>query len=420
MSSSPQAQRASTLVWGWAAFAWSVLILISVPMARGLQGWVKATVGRQAYLVVVLVLLALAVMGGAVAVWRACGRDAWRRLPWLLISGGVAATYAWHLRHSPEEALHFVEYGVLGLLLFRALRHRVADFAVFPAALLLGTAFGMVDECVQWLVPGRFWDLRDVFVDGLAVGLALVGLAGGLRPPELSRRPGRRTLRCLCGLAAAMALFLGLALSNTPPRTVALGRLVPPLGYLVDYGAVMTEYGFLHQVPGVGGLYSRLSWDELLEQDTGRAGEVARILDGYPSTDDYKLFLRDYPPFGDPFVHELRVHLFRRDRYLERLASEQISDAERRRMATTAWAEDALLDACCSVTVAASSYALSSETWEPYEALIDADGAYVSAVSSHLIRRFRAWQAWGLIGMLWVALLAIVIRPTIPWCPPSP
>jgi len=404
----------------WAVLVWGLVILISVPLARELQGWVKATVGRQAYLVVVLVVLILAVVVGSAAVWRARGRDAWRRLPWLIISGGVGVAYTWHLRHSPEEALHFVEYGVLGMLLFRALRHRLADFAVFPAVLLLGTTFGMVDECVQWLVPGRFWDLRDVFVDGLAIGLAMVGLAGGMHPPELSRPPRGRSLRWLCGLAAAMALFLGLALSNTPPRTVALGRIIPPLGYLVDYGAVMTEYGYLHAVQGVGGLYSRLSWDELLDQDTSRAGEVARILDGYPSTDDYKLFLRDYPPFGDPFVHELRVHLFRRDRYLERLATEQLSDAEQRRMATTAWAEDMLLDACCSVTVAASSYVLPSETWEPYEALILRDDAYVSAVSSHLIRRFRAWQAWGVIGVLWVVLFVVVIRPTTRRRPPSP
>ncbi len=70
--------------------------------------------------------------------------------------------------------------------------------------------------------------------------------------------------------------------------------------------------------------------------------------------------------------------------------------------------------------MAASSYALPSETWEPYGALIERDGAYVSAVSSHLIRRFRLWQAWGLIVLLWAALAAIVTRPTILRRPPSP
>ncbi len=404
----------------WAAFAWGVVIIASVPVARALQDLVRVTVGRQAYLVVVMLVLALAVAAAAWVTVRSQGRDAWRRLPWLACSGAVCAAYAWRLRHAPEEALHFVEYGVLGLLLYRALRHHIADRAVFPAAVLLGAAFGLVDEGVQWLVPGRFWDLRDVFVDGLAVTLALVALAGGQRPPELARGPDPRSVRWLCGLAAALLLAVGLALSNTPPRTVALGRVIPPLSYLVDYGAVMTEYGYLHPVEGVGGLYSRLSWEELRGEDRRRAARVARILDGYPSTPDYQLFLRDYPPFGDPYTHELRVHLFRRDRYLARLAAERLPIAERRRMATTAWAEDALLQACCGATLAASGYALPVETWLPHEADIERDGAYVSAVSGHLIVRFRLWQAWGLIGLLWGLLGVVATRSTSRRHPPSP
>lgn len=404
----------------WAAFAWGVVIIASVPVARVLQDAVRASLGRQAYLVVVLVVLALALAAGAWATWRSIGPRAWRRLPWLGVSGAVCAGYVWHLRHAPEEALHFVEYGVLGLLLYRALRSRLPDLAVFPAALLIGTAFGMVDELIQWLVPGRFWDLRDVFVNALAIALALVALAGGMRPAELTRRPAARSVRWLCGLTAALGLAIGLALSNTPPRTLALGRLVPPVSYLVDYGAVMTEYGYLHRVEGVGGLYSRLSWEELQAQDGQRASQLARILDGYPGAADYRLFLRDYPPFGDPLAHELRVHLFRRDRFLERLAGPGLSSSERRRLATTAWAEDALLQACCGATVAASSYALPDETWAPYEELIDRDGGYVSGVSSHLIVRFRLWQAWAVLGVLWVGLGLVATRSTTPRRPPTP
>lgn len=390
----------------WAAFAWGLVILCSVPVARTLQDLVSRTVGRQAYLVVVMASLALAVLVGAWATWRALGSLLWRRLPWLLLSGGICAGYAWHLRHAPEEALHFIEYGVLGLLLFRALRHRLPDRGVFVAVLLLGTLFGVLDELIQWFVPGRFWDLRDVFVNALAITLALVALAGSLRPPELTVRPTARSVGLLCFMATFLLCALGVALSNTPPMVQAFGRAVPAFSYLVDYGSIMTEYGHLHRVDGVGRLYSRLSWEELLEQDRSRAGEVARVLDGYPGRDDYRIFLRDYPPFGDPYTHELRVHLFRRDRYLERLGGEPLPAAERRRLATTAWAEDALLDACCSMTIAASSYALPPETWDEHEEHIDRDGSYVSGVSSHLIVRFGLRQAWWVIGGLTLVLLA--------------
>ncbi len=420
MSVDPREQPSRSRGPFWAVFAWGVVILVSVPMARALQDAVRDSVGRQAYLVVVMVLLGLAVLAGAWATWRALGKGLWRRLPWLLVAGGGCAAYSWHLRHAPEEALHFIEYGVLGLLLFRALRHHLPDRSVFLAALLIGTAFGVFDELVQWLVPGRFWDLRDVFVNGVAVTLALLALGGGMRPPELARRPAARSVRWLCGLTAGLLLLIGLALLNTPPRTVALGRLIPPIDYLIDYGAVMTEYGYRHPVQGVGQLYSRLSWDELLSQDRERAAEVGRILDGYSDREDYGIFLRDYPPFGDPYTHELRVHLFRRDRYLERLAAPDLPASERRRLATTAWAEDQLLQACCAATVAASSYALPPGTWEPWAEHIQRDGSYVSGVSSHLIVRFRAWQAWLVIGLLWLALGVIATRSTIRRRSPSP
>ncbi len=411
--------RSAPRAW-WAAFCWGVVILCTVPLARPLQDLVSRTIGRQAYLVVVLVILALALLAGGLAIRRALGPVAWRRLPWLLGSGAICGAYTWHLRHAPEEALHFVEYGVLGLLLFRALRCRLSDRSVFPAVLLVGALFGVLDEFVQWLVPGRFWDLRDVFVNALAITLALVALAGAVRPPELSRRPSPRSVRWLCGAAATLLLLVGLSLSNTPPRLVTLVRVLPPLSYLVDHGSVMTEYGQLHAVEGVGRLYSRLSWPELQEQDRRRSVEVARILDGYSDIDDYRVFLRDYPPYGDPFTHELRVHLFRRDRYLERLDDPGLSQAERRRLASTAWAEDRLLRACCAATIAASGYALPAAAWEPHRAFIDAGGDYTSAVSSHLIVSFRPWQAWAVIGLLLAGLLALATRPTSPRRPPAP
>jgi hypothetical protein len=404
----------------WAAFAWGLLILVSVPLARALQDRVVERLGRQAYLVAVLLALGLALLWGAGALRRRLGSAFWRRLPWLLLSGGACAAWAWQLRRAPEEALHLLEYGVLGLLLFRALRHGMADRAVFPAALLLGTGFGVLDELVQWFVPGRFWDLRDVAVNAGAIGLGLLAYAGGVRPPELYRTPDPRSVRRLCGLAAVLSLVVGLALSNTPPRMVALFRALPALDYMVDYGAVMSEYGHLHRVPGVGSMYSRLDWEQLRAQDRRRSAEVARILDGYPGPDDYKLFLRDYPPFGDPFTHELRVRLFRRDRYLEWARDERRPEAERRRLASVAWAEERLAQACCEATVAASGYALSASSWRSLEPLIEPDEAYISAVSRHLFVRFRPWQAWLVIVSLWVGLAWLATRATTRRPPPSP
>ena len=121
--------------------------------------------------------------------------------------------------------------------------------------------------------------------------------------------------------------------------------------------------------------------------------------------------MRDYPPFGDSYTHEVRVHLFRRDRFLHRLATENPSESERARMATTAWREDRLLQACCGATLAASNYALVAESWEPHEPWIDREAPYISAVSGHLLVRVREWQVWGVVVLVW-ALLAALWRVT--------
>ncbi|MBD3871962.1 MAG: VanZ family protein, partial [Acidobacteria bacterium] len=57
----------------------------------------------------------------------------------------------------PEEAVHFLEYGVLGVLLFRALSTHIHDGSVFAAGALIGILVGIFDEIIQWFVPGRYW-----------------------------------------------------------------------------------------------------------------------------------------------------------------------------------------------------------------------------------------------------------------------
>ena len=60
------------------------------------------------------------------------------------------------------EAVHYVQYGTLSILLFRAFSHRVRDYSIYGAVILTGTLAGMVAETIQWLTPGRVFDLRDV------------------------------------------------------------------------------------------------------------------------------------------------------------------------------------------------------------------------------------------------------------------
>jgi VanZ family protein len=72
---------------------------------------------------------------------------------------------------SPEEKLHFLEYGAVGVLAFFAMPPRWVTPKRFAAAVLFTLAAG--DEGIQALLPNRHYDLRDVGFNALAGALAL-------------------------------------------------------------------------------------------------------------------------------------------------------------------------------------------------------------------------------------------------------
>jgi VanZ family protein len=77
------------------------------------------------------------------------------------------------LSHFSDKLMHFIAYGVLGLLPVLALESRPAAAAAVLAMVVLGFAL----EGVQALVPGRSFDLLDFAADNLGV---LSGAAFGL------------------------------------------------------------------------------------------------------------------------------------------------------------------------------------------------------------------------------------------------
>ena len=58
------------------------------------------------------------------------------------------------------ERLHFIEYAVLGLLISRAVNVRTLHEIIATCCLI--TLIGVLDEIVQWFLPNRVGDLRDV------------------------------------------------------------------------------------------------------------------------------------------------------------------------------------------------------------------------------------------------------------------
>ena len=63
------------------------------------------------------------------------------------------------------ERVHFIQNGLLGLLVSRA--YKISSFIMLLASGLFIMSVGLVDEIIQWFLPNRYGDIRDVVMNSL-------------------------------------------------------------------------------------------------------------------------------------------------------------------------------------------------------------------------------------------------------------
>jgi hypothetical protein len=168
-----------------------LLIYSSLYIARPVTEWL-----REANLLRLAVGAAFLVAAAWVGLALLRKRPGWR--VWMALAG-ISLGYVLLLSRFelPEERLHFLEYGIVGGLVYMALleRQRAASVksaepwgnrtGLWPAvvAVLITGAVGWIDEGIQEILPNRFYDLRDVAMNAAGGALAvlsiwIVGLAG--------------------------------------------------------------------------------------------------------------------------------------------------------------------------------------------------------------------------------------------------
>lgn len=107
------------------------------------------------------------------------------------------------------EKVHFIQYGFLALLLYRAARSS-GDLSMVAIPLLGALATGSLEEWVQWLVPLRVGEVMDVALNLYAGACGLV-LGWTLFPPVgFKSRLTVASLRQVGGFATAAVLSFGL------------------------------------------------------------------------------------------------------------------------------------------------------------------------------------------------------------------
>ncbi len=390
--------------WFYASI-WSMIIFITVPLARAIQSYVSERWGRDTFMYAVIITVIIVSSFALLKLRQRKRATTKKNYLWLVSVSAIFITYTIKLRRNPEEAIHFIQYGLLAVLVYRALTHRIADNGIYFVALLITAAIGMVDEALQWLTPQRIWGLSDIWLNTVAAALSLLMIAKGLSPGIIAGRPTAATVRMLYRTALCVVLLLAASLLNTPQRISSYVSKLPSLEFIVANSSVMVEYGYRYEHGETGVFRSRLAPDELRQTDKSRANEAAVQLDLLPAPSDYTEFLRRYTPFNDPFLHEVRVRLNRRDYYLRSAAEyrDRDSDEFRRRM-TIAHFENRIMEKYFPETLSQSSFVLPAETVSHMKenALIDTD--YESAVSKHLLTRVNERQ------VLWFSItLAILL-----------
>jgi len=88
----------------------------------------------------------------------------------------LAYIYGLVILQYPEEKIHFIEYGFLAYLTFRAIRIDIDKPVAYGYTFLIVSILGWIDEGIQYLLPNRYYQIEDVILNSVsgALGLFLV------------------------------------------------------------------------------------------------------------------------------------------------------------------------------------------------------------------------------------------------------
>lgn len=364
--------------WMWVALC-ILSIFIIVPIARSVRNFVEKHLSADFFGYSVICVVCIAFLTGIYLLWFRLKIRAFPNYLWFAVIACAYIFFTFKLWERPEEAVHFLEYGLLGLLLFHALRHHIHDKSVYLTAFLIGGLVGIFDEVLQWMIPRRIWDIRDIGLNALSCGLCQIAIWKGIRPKFTSSRVQPKSFRTLSYFIVIIMILLALSLSNTPARVGMYTEALPFLSFL-QKEEPMAEDIHKHRDPEIGIFYSRLTLEELKRIDTERAEEYGSILEEW-SKRNYGDFLKTFPGYARPFLHEMRVHIFRRNRRFWLSTQEDIPE-KRENHLFIAYKENLILEKYFGRTLEKSPDKWPQRRTRRIESEIDKSSFYRSPVSA--------------------------------------
>ena len=159
-------------LWTWALVV-VVTIYLTLGLTATLVGKVNGAVLAAAFFAC-LILVGVTIVTQGLRV-RPGGME-------MGVAVGIVVVYVLlGVRMAIPERSHLMEYGVLAVLVYEAISERVTNGRHVPlpavCAFLATSLIGVIDECIQAVLPSRVFDWRDIVFNVLAALAAVVGVA---------------------------------------------------------------------------------------------------------------------------------------------------------------------------------------------------------------------------------------------------
>lgn len=180
--------------WKW-VFGYTALLLLSLNQTRRFLDWLqdRNLSGLQG------IFLLLTIIGCVLFLLRRIRKTegGFTRSASLRLLGFLAL-YVFCMFASTNltvDRIHFVEYGILGILCFRAGDPRRGPARRVAYGMVAVFAIGFLDEVVQGFLAIRYYALRDITIDLLAGLLPMLGLLWLPIYPAQERQEGVEAIR---------------------------------------------------------------------------------------------------------------------------------------------------------------------------------------------------------------------------------
>ena len=205
----PGSKVNSVLIKRWIVLIiYSCIILFTLSIVRAIRDATVESLGPRGFAWIISSMFALC--GIYLAIWL-IRKKIYRspiRLLIILCTTGVYIFFILQLELAVER-LHYIEYGIAALLALRVfmLSHRNA--AAILLALIYVLDLGLVDEFIQWILPMRVGEFRDVGINLTAGIFALIPALACSVESSLFRVPNRKSIAVVLLHGTATLLFWG-------------------------------------------------------------------------------------------------------------------------------------------------------------------------------------------------------------------